>query len=132
MCFQYNSTQCLLKFVLCVILIKVLVTQLCLTLCDPIDCSPPNSSVHGFFKQEYWSGLSFPSPGDLPNPGTEPGSPTFQANSLPYDPSGSCQLNVTNNLNQMKNLTFKLYRHKKFSFLKYFNLYAFLWPLSRY
>ena len=37
------------------------------TLCDPMDCSPPGSSVHGFSRQEYWSGLPFPSPGDLPN-----------------------------------------------------------------
>ena len=37
----------------------------------------------GFFRQEYWSGLPFPSPGDLPNPGIEPGSPTLQADALP-------------------------------------------------
>ena len=43
--------------------------QLCLTLCDPIDCSPPDSSVHGFSRQEYWSGLPCPPPGDLPSPG---------------------------------------------------------------
>ena len=35
----------------------------------------------GFSRQEYWSGLPFPSPGDLPNPGIEPGSPTLQADS---------------------------------------------------
>ena len=40
-------------------------------LCDPMDCSPPSSSVHGFPRQEYWSGLPFPSPGDLPDPGIE-------------------------------------------------------------
>ena len=34
-----------------------------------------------FSKQEYWSGLPFPSPGDLPNPGIEPGSPALQADS---------------------------------------------------
>ena len=34
----------------------VLVTQLCLTLCDSVDCSPPDSSAHGFSRQEYWSG----------------------------------------------------------------------------
>ena len=39
----------------------------------------------GFFKQEYWSGLPFPSPGD-PNPGIEPESPALQANSLPSEP----------------------------------------------
>ena len=35
-----------------------------------------------FYRQEYWSGLPFPSPKDLPNPGIEPGSPTLQADSL--------------------------------------------------
>ena len=39
-----------------------------------------------FSKQEYWSGLSFPFPGDLPNPGIEPGSPTLHANSLWSEP----------------------------------------------
>ena len=34
--------------------------QLCLTLCDPMDCSPPGSSVHGILQQEYWSGLPLP------------------------------------------------------------------------
>ena len=38
---------------------------------QPMDCSPPGSFVHGILQQEYWSGLPFPSPGDLPNPGTE-------------------------------------------------------------
>ena len=41
--------------------------------------APPSM---GFSRQEYWSGLSFPSPGDLPNPGIEPRSPTFQADAL--------------------------------------------------
>ena len=39
-----------------------------------------------FFRQEYWSGLPFPSPGDLPNPGIEPGSPALQADALPSEP----------------------------------------------
>ena len=51
--------------------------QQCPTLCDPMDCSPPGSSVHGFSRQEYWSG--FPSPGDLPNPGLRPMSLTSPA-----------------------------------------------------
>ena len=42
----------------------------------------------GFYRQEYWSGLPFPSPGDLPNPGTEPRSPALQADSLPSEPPG--------------------------------------------
>ena len=43
--------------------------QSCLTLCSPMDCSLPDSSVMGFSRQEYWSGLPFPSPGDLPDRG---------------------------------------------------------------
>ena len=47
------------------------VTQSCLTLCDPMDCSWPGFLPMGFYRREYWSGLPFPSPGDLPDPGTE-------------------------------------------------------------
>ena len=42
----------------------------------------------GFSKQEYWSGLPFPSPGDLPDPGIKPRSPALQADSLPSEPPG--------------------------------------------
>ena len=42
----------------------------------------------GFLRQESWSGLPFPSPGDLPNSGIEPGSPTFQADALTSEPPG--------------------------------------------
>ena len=42
----------------------------------------------GFSRQEYWSGLPFPSPGDLPNPEIEPGSPVLQADALPSEPPG--------------------------------------------
>ena len=70
------------------ICVCVLITQLCLTLCDPMDCSP-----HGlqaplpmeFSRQEHWSGLPFPSPGDLPHPGIKPKSPALQADSLLSD-----------------------------------------------
>ena len=55
------------------------VAQLRPILCDPTDCSPPGSSVHGISKQEYWSGLPFPPPGDLPNPGIKPMSPASPA-----------------------------------------------------
>ena len=43
----------------------------------------------GFSKQEYWIGLPFPSPGDLPNPGIEPVSPALKADSLPLSDQGS-------------------------------------------
>ena len=42
----------------------------------------------GFSRQEYWSGLPFPSPGDLPNPGIEPGFPALQADALSSEPPG--------------------------------------------
>ena len=46
----------------------------CVTLCSPVDCSPPGSSDHRFFRQDYWSRLPFPPPVDLPNSGIEPTS----------------------------------------------------------
>ena len=56
------------------------VDQACLTLCDPMDyIAYQDPQSMGFFKQEYWSELPFASPGDLPNPGIEPGSPALQA-----------------------------------------------------
>ena len=42
----------------------------------------------GFSRQEYWSGLPFPSPGGLPSPGIEPGPPTLQADAFPSEPPG--------------------------------------------
>ena len=50
--------------------------------CDPVDCSPPGSFVRGISRQEYQSGLSFPSSGDLPDPGLEPEPPALQVDSL--------------------------------------------------
>ena len=55
------------------------VTECCLSLCHPMDYSPPGSSVHGVFRQEYWSRLPFPPPEDHPNPGAESMSPTSPA-----------------------------------------------------
>ena len=46
----------------------------------------------GFSRQEYWSGLPFPSPGDLPDPAIKPGSPALQADALPSEPPGKCCL----------------------------------------
>ena len=80
--FQKNVCVC--------VCVCVLVAQSCPTLCDPIDRSPPGSSVHGIksSRQEYWSGLPFPSPGDLLDPEIEPESPTLQADSLPSELPG--------------------------------------------
>ena len=56
--------------------------------------APPSM---GFSRQEYWSGLPFPSPGGLPNPGIEPGSPALQADALPSEPPGKTIKPVHNN-----------------------------------
>ena len=73
---------------MCTVCVMCLVNQLCSALCNPLNCSLPGTSVHGFFRHEYWSGLLFPSPGDLPDAGIKPGSPTLQADSLPSKPPG--------------------------------------------
>ena len=54
-----------------------LVTQSCLTLCNPRTVAHQAPLSMGFLRQEYWCGLPFPSPGDLPNPGIEPVSPAL-------------------------------------------------------
>ena len=66
----------------------MLVTPLCPTLCDlwPEAHQAPLSM--GFSSQDYWSGLPFPSPGDLPYPGVESGFPSLQADSLPSESPG--------------------------------------------
>ena len=53
--------------------------QSCPTLCNPMGCSLPGSSVHGTLQALHWNGLPWPLPGDLPNPGIEPMSLTSPA-----------------------------------------------------
>ena len=83
-----------------------LVAESCPTLCISMDFSMPGFPVHHqlpeptqihvphvgdameFFRPEYWNGQPSPSPGDLPNPGIKPRSPTLQADSLPSEPQG--------------------------------------------
>ena len=71
------------------------VTQSCLTLCDPHGPvalqAPP---YMGFSRQEYWSGLPFPSPEDLPNPEIEPRFPTLQADALLSEPPWKPSYNI--------------------------------------
>ena len=64
------------------------VTQLCPTLCDPMDLAYQAPLSMGFPRLEYWSGLPFSSPGDLPDPGIKPRSPASQADALPSEPPG--------------------------------------------
>ena len=65
-----------------------LVTKLCPTLVTPCTVAHQAPLTVGFSKQESWSGLPFPSPGDLPGPGIEPRSPALQADSLPIELPG--------------------------------------------
>ena len=65
----------------------LLVVQSCSTLCDPMDAHQVLLSMR-FSRQEQLNGLPFLAPGDLPDPGTEPGSPTLQADSLASEPPG--------------------------------------------
>ena len=62
-----------------------LVAKSCPTLATPWTIAHQAPLSMGFSRQEYWSGLPFPSPGDLPNPGIEPKSPALQADSLPTE-----------------------------------------------
>ena len=65
----------------------VLVAQLCLA--TPWDAAHQAPLSVEFSRQEYWSGLPVSSPGDLPDPGMEPGSPALQADPLPSEPLGN-------------------------------------------
>ena len=72
-----------------------LVAKSCLTLATPwtVACQAPLSM--GFSRQEYWRGLPLPSPGDLPNPGIELGSPALKADSLPTELQGIIRVKRT-------------------------------------
>ena len=68
-----------------------ILAQSCLTLCDPMDCSPPGSSVPGILQEEHWRGLPLPPPGDLPDQGSNL-CPCVSCNAggfLPLAPRGS-------------------------------------------
>ena len=70
------------------------VTQSYLTLCDPMDCGLPGFSIHGILQARILEWV-FPSPGDLPYPGIEPGSPTLEADALTSEPPGKQTTNKT-------------------------------------
>ena len=72
--------------------ICVLVTQLYPTLGDPMNCSPPGSSVHGVLQVRILEWITIFFSRGSPGPGIEPGSPPLQADSLPSEPSAACDL----------------------------------------
>ena len=63
----------------------VLVAQLCLTLCNPMNCSPPGFSVHGILQARILEWIAIPFPEDLPDPRIEPWSAASQVDSLPFE-----------------------------------------------
>ena len=65
-----------------------LVIQSCPTLCNPIDYSTPGSSVHGLLQARILEWVACLPPGDLPNPGIKPRSPSLKADTLPSEPPG--------------------------------------------
>ena len=72
--------------------------QSCPTLGNPMACSLPGSSVRGIVQGRIWSGLSFPSPGDLPSPGIEPTSPALAGRFSATVPPGKPSLRVAGSL----------------------------------
>ena len=62
--------------------------QSCPTLCNPMDCSLPGSSVHGIFKLRILEWVALPSPVDLPNPGIKPMTPALEDRFFTLMPSG--------------------------------------------
>ena len=77
-----------LQAVFCCWCYSWLAAQSCLTLCNSTDCSPPAPLSMGFSRQEYWSGLPMPSPGDLPDLGIEPASPALAGGFFTSEPPG--------------------------------------------
>ena len=71
----------------------MLVAQWCLILCNPVDCSPPGSSVRGILQERILEWVAIPFSQGFPNPGIKPRSPTLQADSLPSEPPGKPQMN---------------------------------------
>ena len=65
-----------------------LVPKSCLTFATPWSVAHQAPLSLEFSRQEYWSGLPFPFPGDLPDPGIEPGSPALEAEALTSEPPG--------------------------------------------
>ena len=72
--------------------------QSCPPLCKPMTIAHNASRSTGFSRHEYWSGLPFPSPGDLPDPGIEPRSPSLEADALTSEPPGKMIQNLENKM----------------------------------
>ena len=85
---------------MCVCVCVCVCTQSWLTLCNFMDCSQPGSSVHGKNRQEYWSGLSFPSSGDLQDPGIKPTAQVLAGKFFTTVPLGKPENRIKNHENK--------------------------------
>ena len=104
-CFSFLSFFFFFSFLLCS------VAKSCLNLCSPMDNNPLGSSVLGNFQARYWSGLPFPSPGDLPNPGIESMSCTFCIGrffTLSHQGSPGSEIETFNKIGKIVNSVFYL------------------------
>ena len=93
----YTITQINLRYILLSERkVKVLDTKLYRSLCNPMDCSPPGSSVHGIFQTRIleWFAIAFSK--DRPDPGIKPRSPASQVYCLPSEPPGKLDTKVSN------------------------------------
>ena len=102
--------------------------QLCLALSDTVGCSPPAPLSTGFFRQEYWSGLPSPPPGEHPNPGIKPTSLCllhWQVGSLPSEPNPP-------NSDGLRIQTLELSSVSFFSFLSFFIFWIALLSYNSY
>ena len=100
----------------------MLAAQLCLTLCNPADCSSPVSSVHGILQAQILEWDAFPSPGEVPNTGIEPGFPALQTDSLPSESLGKLLkpgLDLLNCFQQMEYSKSDAYKNILASVLSY-------------
>ena len=97
--------------------------QLLATLQTVAHQAPPSM---GFSRQEYWSGLPFPSPGDPPNPGIEPSSPALQADSLLSEPPGNPSICIKNH----EFLWYLQFQSNYTGFVLASFLYIFITPFS--
>ena len=98
-----------------------------LRICDPMDYKAPLSME--FSRQESWSGVPFPSPGDLLNQGIEPMSPSLQADALPSELPGKPQYwkTVSKNNNLLKTKIVRATLNGFFNFLDNFSKYFLIW-----
>ena len=98
------------------------------TLCDPWTVAYQAPPSMGFSTQEYWSGVPFPSPGDLPDPGIEPRSPAFQADILTSEPPGS----GVGSINLVMLVFIFIYLFKFIGFTLIYRLLKIDHPLNRF